>query len=183
MKTLKLKRRLILLALITGLLFTLTPAVTTIAGEPGAGCGDIEDGRWAGHAINGTVVATYDSPNAYLTVTIEGPPGCETQFETSVIWPPVDYCLDPETGDCSIECEDLGPGSRRSVCRGGFYDLTPGEIRLVCFQHFGEIPCIENVDAWVQIVGAGKLNYSDETHTSFTANIVMMEVVPVVPKK
>jgi hypothetical protein len=186
MQILKPKRRLFFLGMITAMLFTLTPPAAVLAGEPGAGCGTIEDGRWDGHAVHGVVDATFDGiSHVDLEVTIEGPPGCETAENAPLLatvpWPAEDYCADPETGSCAfsdaVPCDGLEPRyrNRRNVCRAGFYDLTPGEIRLVCFQNNDFIPCIPG-DAWVQIVGAGNLNYYNGDD-SFTVNVVMMQVV------
>jgi hypothetical protein len=183
MKIFNLKRRLIFLGIIAAVIFALTPSANIFAGEPGAGCGEIEDGRWVGHAVHGSLDATFDgSSSVYLEVTIEGPPGCETEepLPATVPWPDEDMCADPETGSCgyydAVPCDELEPRYRRNVCRAGFYDLTPGEIRLVCFQNNDFIPCIPG-DAWVQIVGAGNLVYNNEEHTSLTVNVVMMQVV------
>jgi hypothetical protein len=75
------------------------------------------------------------------------------------------------------------------VCRGGFEDLTPGEIRLICFENFDYmIPCFDE-DAYIQVVGVGKLRYDDPTPpdeppwedpiiSSFSARVIMMQVVP-----
>lgn len=192
MDNLKLKRRLVFLALATAFIFALTPSALVLAGEPGSGCAVFEgfDVRYYNQAYHGTIDAERDDSTGNATFTIDvASSKCSVSFEYGLgPFPSEDYCINPDpTIDlCDTPCStlvDLPPGQvPKEICLVGWNTLTAQDISDACVQYEEPPDTTDPPDCvpdgrWFQIIAVLRLDFeSDGDPDTFTADVVMREI-------